>query len=200
MFIHLRPQQLHQWLEEKLINEKQVLKEFQIIRAWQEQNWLPESALSSTLGLFRTHFFVFHQLYYFHQHLLMTKKGWLDIHTLNIEFKPEMPALPITEQSKGIEQIDPLVEYYMDWRPLFETSEQQIQQLMSFAQAGFHQPYRLQAAFDRFEISPPTTAMAIKKAYRRLAKVHHPDKGGAVEDIQMINEDKDLLFKWLENQ
>ncbi len=48
-------------------------------------------------------------------------------------------------------------------------------------------PYRMRAdsestqhdCFAQLELSPPYTVAAVKSAYRRLAKQHHPDRGGA---------------------
>jgi len=31
----------------------------------------------------------------------------------------------------------------------------------------------------QFELTPPYSVEAVKRAYRRLAKQHHPDRGGA---------------------
>lgn len=42
-----------------------------------------------------------------------------------------------------------------------------------------------------------TTTDELKKAYRELAKLHHPDLGGRVEDMQEINNEYDELIKVL---
>lgn len=38
------------------------------------------------------------------------------------------------------------------------------------------------------ELTAPATPDEIKKAFRRLAHVHHPDKGGDAEKFKEINE------------
>ena len=45
----------------------------------------------------------------------------------------------------------------------------------------------------------PTTAEELKKAYRELAKKHHPDKGGSTEEMQKVNAEYDRLFAKLKD-
>lgn len=44
------------------------------------------------------------------------------------------------------------------------------------------------------------TLEELKKAYRKLAMQHHPDKGGSTEIMQEINNEYDLLFNSLKNK
>lgn len=44
-----------------------------------------------------------------------------------------------------------------------------------------------------------TTLDDLRKEYRRLAVLHHPDKGGRVSDMQEINAEYDILSKKLIN-
>jgi hypothetical protein len=41
----------------------------------------------------------------------------------------------------------------------------------------------VQDCFALLELTPPTTVEAVKRAYRRLAKQHHPDRGGAASQF-----------------
>ena len=45
----------------------------------------------------------------------------------------------------------------------------------------------------------PQTLEDLKKQYKRLAMVHHPDRGGDTRDMQEINGEYDRLFKQLQN-
>lgn len=44
-----------------------------------------------------------------------------------------------------------------------------------------------------------TTIDELRKEYRRLAVLHHPDKGGSTQDMQEINNEYDILSKKLIN-
>jgi len=39
----------------------------------------------------------------------------------------------------------------------------------------------------------------IKKAYRSMAKVHHPDKGGDGERFKEINTAHESMLQWIDN-
>lgn len=45
----------------------------------------------------------------------------------------------------------------------------------------------------------PQTLEDLKKQYKRLAMVHHPDRGGDTRDMQEINSEYDQLFQQLKN-
>lgn len=206
MFFNLTPSYTMAWLHHELVIERKTLKEFEIIQAWQIQQWLPKNCLRSELLLFRTHFYIFHQLYSLKRKLLTQGQGDLDVYTLGTVYAEqpiESKKTPDKKQrnsTRQLSQLDGLLHYYLDWKPLFETDAKEIERLMKFAQAGISQPYRLKTAFKRFEITPPTSEKAIKQAYRKLAMKYHPDKGGNIHDIQSINEDKSLLMRWLQHQ
>ena len=40
----------------------------------------------------------------------------------------------------------------------------------------------------------------LKKAYRRLAMLHHPDRGGSVETMKAINNENDAIFEILKSE
>ncbi len=51
-----------------------------------------------------------------------------------------------------------------------------------------------------FNVSEIRTLDDLKKAYRRLAMAHHPDRGGNTQDMQEINNEHDILFERLKAQ
>lgn len=44
-----------------------------------------------------------------------------------------------------------------------------------------------------------TTLEELRKEYRRLVKVNHPDMGGSAEEMKIINIEYEIQFKSLEN-
>lgn len=82
MIFNLTPISTMNWLHNALVVEKKSLKEFDIIQEWRKLRWLPENCMRTELLLFRTHFYIFHQLYALKRQLLTQGQGNLDIHTL----------------------------------------------------------------------------------------------------------------------
>lgn len=54
--------------------------------------------------------------------------------------------------------------------------EQQRRQDRAHAEAAFHAPYRVRMALIELELEANASAIEIKRAYRRLAQRHHPDR------------------------
>lgn len=48
--------------------------------------------------------------------------------------------------------------------------------------------------YERLDLSPKASSKEIKKAYRALAKIHHPDKGGDEDEFKEIQEAYDILI------
>jgi glutaredoxin len=50
------------------------------------------------------------------------------------------------------------------------------------------------------DINQDTTAYEIKKKFKELARIHHPDIGGSTEKFQQLNCAKDYLLEELKDQ
>jgi len=190
-----------QWHKEILVKQKQTIKEYDIIKAWQDKNWLTANCLATQLGLFRVHFGLFHQLHTLNMELGHQNHGRLLIHSLKIQHVPSTISKQcFNAGGQSLELSDPLILYYLNSHHFFHTDEAQIIDLMKLANSGMAQPEKLRHALARFQLSLPINQQAVKKAYRRLAMNHHPDRGGELDTIKTINEDKALLLKWLQYQ
>ncbi len=49
------------------------------------------------------------------------------------------------------------------------------------------------------ELLSKSSTEKIRSAYKRMAKVHHPDKGGRAEDFRRLTEAHDQMLFWAEN-
>ncbi len=52
---------------------------------------------------------------------------------------------------------------------------------------------------DREDLKVPTHQDKIKTAYKKLAKIHHPDKGGDDEKFKQLNEAHKMMLLWTED-
>lgn len=143
---------------------------------------LPVLRPDDTLGLFRSHFLLFHVLYRLRERLLREEGGELIISPLQIRIGPYRKA------KAGLRRSDPLRDYYLDLSQLEQTGERELEGMLS----GFWQ--RLQAADEReqalvvLELDEPVDFALIKHQYQRLVMRHHPDRGGEPERMQALND------------
>ena len=142
---------------------------------------LDEKALRDNLLLFQCHFVLFNLLYTLQDKWAREGKGWLDILATNILL------LPPENLSERIAQKDPLRAYYLDWKNLDATCRDEVDELIS----GFWKKMGVPAtpvvsdsalaeAKSVLEIGDDAVIdrALVKRQYRRLQHVHHPDKGG----------------------
>ena len=99
-----------------------------------------------------------------------------------------------TAQSKLSNQSDvKLKQYYLDWQHYSNTSQQDVQDLLT----GFWQKYyavdKKLAALNVLQLESIASFSEVKQSYRRLAALHHPDKGGRQDDFIQIREAYEVL-------
>jgi hypothetical protein len=59
------------------------------------------------------------------------------------------------------------------------------------------EPEPVHAALDLLGLTLPTTADAVRAAYRRLARTAHPDRGGDAEEFKRLTAARDDVLRWL---
>ena len=180
-------------IERALRENPTGLSEFELIQWLRESGTLPvaRDALSDRLGLFRIHFLVFHGLYTLRLQLLESKQGVLEISPIKTRL------LPYFATETGVQEQDPLQDYYLDLSHFTGTTEEDVNSLlddfwMKFAKSAFGanplvSEDERQAALTVLGLQDPVENTDIKMAYRRLAMAHHPDRGGDEETLKEIN-------------
>jgi DnaJ-domain-containing protein 1 len=151
---------------------------------------LPGLAPEDTLGLFQSHFLLFHALYRLRERLLREQSGVLQISPLCIRIAP------YREGEAGLCQGDPLRDYYLDLSQLVQTGEEEVEAMLK----GFWG--RMGAADERLQalavlgLEEPVDLATIKSRYRRLVMHHHPDRGGEAQRMQALNEAYTVLQRY----
>jgi len=147
---------------------------------------------TSDLGLFRSHFMLFHILYRLRDRLLEEGRYHLSIFCLEITLVPIAAASG--EGSSAVdsgslpEEADPMREYYLDLGNMEGVGEEEVRHMLN----GFFR--RLEAFYHQEEdlavlgLSPSATLQDVRKRYRLLAFQHHPDQGGNPNDFRRIEE------------
>lgn len=152
---------------------------------------LPTLALDDSLGLFQSHFLLFHVLYRLRDRLRSDKDGELSISPLLIRLQAYVPG------EAALHESDPLRDYYLDLEQLQATDAEAVEKLLS----GFHQ--RLSAenekehALTTLQLQEPVSMDEVRRQYRRLAMQHHPDRGGDAETMHALNSALSILQRCL---
>lgn len=144
---------------------------------------------SASLLLFQKHFLLFHVLYSINLELVEHNLGALQISPLLIK------RLEYIEAEMQIGEFDGLSEYYLDLKHLEEANEDNVNGLLDKFWEKFLRNDRRGDALKVLGLNEPVSNDEIIKRYRKLASIHHPDKGGDKNKIQEINEAYAVLIK-----
>ncbi|MEO5346488.1 MAG: DnaJ domain-containing protein [Magnetococcus sp. YQC-9] len=175
-----------------LSNHPAGLKEYDLVQQLRKTGVEPfdRCVLSDELSLFKTHFFLFHQLYLLQGTLRQTKQGDLEIHCLGIRLKPWVEVDPA-----ALEPADPLRAYYLDTTHLEETTRAQVVGMLADFWRRLNRWERQDGARAVLGVRADADREAIRRRYRALSLEHHPDRGGEAERFRTIAEAAEILLK-----
>ncbi len=165
---------------------------------------IPNLPLLDKLVLFRTHFLVFNALYCLRDQLRGENLNDLRISPLCVQL------LPYSAGPSGVAEGDPLRDYYLDMANLRDTDEEEVERLLASFWARMRgdslgarndswDPEQKRAALELFELSQEVETLdlrTIKRRYRQLVSIHHPDRGGSTTRIQSINLAMEILERY----
>ena len=164
------------------------LSEYDLLELLNDREVSEKNDYRDNLNLFKTHFFLFHSLYLLQQKLYQNQTGCLEVDTLNIIIRPYT-----TSAQDSLTLMNPLRDYYMDITNLENTSEEDVESLLtSFLGKHLANDHR-QDALKALGLEDPVDHEAIRKRYKQLTMEHHPDRGGDKDKLQAINAAMKLL-------
>lgn len=171
------------------------INEHALLKALDEKGTinLEADTFSDNVKLFRTHFLLYNALYQLRDELWQTCKGHLDITAVRLCLQTYNPASP------ALQQHDPMRDYYLDMDMLEKTTQQDIETALNSFWKRLHQESIFSGgglkakALKTLGLSEGVSTKEIKLSYRRLAMLHHPDRGGDAEQLQIINEAMEVL-------
>lgn len=147
----------------------------------------PQFDLKYSRSLFSAHFLLKHCLYQLQKAGLQSESFVLFISSVRIQRQPYYAG------AASIAGHDPVREYYLNIDHYFETTEQEVNDMLD----GFWQRFLLRddkaSALALLELEPEAGIQEITSAYRRMAQIHHPDKGGSAATFMKIQAARDLL-------
>lgn len=178
-------------LLEELILAEPGLKEYRLYQRLKERGipYFLEADLHDELELFRLHFLLFHHLYLLKDRLRKEGRGDLAVHWSEIRILPHPGPM-----QEGLTEHDPLREYYLDVEAAQGVTREEVQGMIR----GFWSDYACWQARPEAHailgLKGGESEEEILKAYRRLAKEHHPDRGGDPEEFQKLAQAKKTLL------
>jgi len=98
------------------------------------------------------------------------------------------------EAALTVSQAD-LATYYLDMENLDNTSRVGVDALLDAFWREYARFGNRKAALAELELTDPVDELTIKQTYRRLAMIHHPDRGGEATRLQAINAAYEYLRK-----
>lgn len=175
-----------------LRNNPEGLSEYELLRQLEFDGLQldQEPGVSPGLLLFRKHFLLMNALYRLRP-VLQEEGYYLTISALKVELQP------ITGQSAqgmpGETSDHALRDYYLDWSQFDQSSNASVEQLFNdFWERYFAEDKKLEA-LAVLQLADGCSWPQIRMAYRRLAALHHPDRGGEAEEFAKVREAYELL-------
>ena len=176
------------------------IKEYDLLMQLKaEQPKEAQVPLFDSLVLFQQHFLLFHALYQLDEQLHRDNAGQLIIEALKIQWLPFEAVNDNHQGCSSCEQItdlaveDPLRTYYLDISNLENTSSEDVDNLLASFWISMNDESEKVNALTVLELVEPCDLTMIKKRYRQLLAVYHPDKGGCVSKTQSLNEAMSVL-------
>ena len=160
----------------QLLAADPVYKLHELMQRLANQDCLPDWETTAEIQLFRTNFLLMNGLYQLQQQLLECGT-WLHVAPVALHL------VPICVGNSWLQQVDPLRDYYLDWRNCFVTTQQDIETLLHdfwrrySAQPALSAQMRRQA-LATLGLTDTATYPMIRQRWKQLALQHHPDRQG----------------------
>jgi DnaJ-domain-containing protein 1 len=189
-----RPEQLEkieQACLQLLTEHPDGISEYSLLKHLRDDDYalFPKLELDDHLGLFQSHFLLFHTLYNLRDRLHAEQRAILRISALLIELGDYQGG------EVSLCEADPLRDYYLDLSNLYKTGEADVVELLSefWRRMQLGEPQQVAAALAVLELEQAEDYAQVKHQYRRLVMQHHPDRGGEAAKMHALNEALEVL-------
>lgn len=148
------------------------------------------------LALFQKHFLVMNALYRLQDTLWREENLWLSISPLRIALDISMNDVDETNSANNnIASYggNALRDYYLDWNQLIGTDSAAVTELLSAFWRRYAAHDGRAEALAVLQLDSEADNAAVKRQYRRLAAVTHPDRGGDAAQFLAIRAAYEIL-------
>ena len=185
-----KQQQLRDAVKCLLEINSQPLSEYQLLQLLRDQGWELPTHTNDSVALFNSHFLLFHVLYTLQQdywasgQYLEISALNIQLHSMNVAGSPDKDHESNAVLYRGDQS---LRDYYLDLSHLETATEASVNDLLNQFWGKYLALDERVEALEVLSLPPTTSYQEIKNTYRRLAMIHHPDRGGDVATFQSIN-------------
>ena len=167
------------------------ISEYEIMQGLTEHEGFSGFAEEGQLALFQKHFMVMNALYELQHQLWHEEQLFLEISALKIQILT--PRENENGSEVAIAETEKLSDYYRDWDNFENTDEEQVAELLGSFWTQFAGLDKRESAYEVLELEPDAVMQQVIDSYRRLAAMHHPDKGGDKEIFIQIRQAYEIL-------
>lgn len=161
----------------------QGISEYDLLQALKEKGYFSfmSERPAPPMALFQAHFLLFHALYRLQKEYLQKQSSFLEVSPLNIQLREYQSG------EAGLSLTDPVRDYYLDLSNLDNMTEAGVDDLIRAFWQDFECADDRATALAELGLCDPVDEVTIRQAYRRLAMLHHPDRGGEARQLQIVN-------------
>lgn len=179
-------QALCEVIRELLESAVEPCSEYELIQQLNDRGWTLPTKADDTLQIFNSHFLVFNALYQLQTEYWQHQR-FLQISALAVVLHDKAVSEESSQQLSEFSADQALREYYLDWSNLELVTEDSVSDLLDQFWQRFVKAEDEVKALGVLALEPPITFLEVKQRYRSLAMLHHPDRGGDVEQFQLLN-------------
>lgn len=173
-----------------LLNHSDGLSEYELLKLLQSEPYslFVKQNLAQPLVLFQTHFILFNALYHVRDYCLAEEVGMLHIDCLCIRLTPWQPG------QTGLQALNKLRAYYLDWQHIEDTNQEEVETLLGNFWQGMSGLTKTTndmsepEALKLLNLDKLGTQQELKKQYRKMLHLHHPDKGGDTTHTRLLHQ------------
>ena len=168
------------------ISEYELLKQIEA-----DGEHFAQTADETQLALFQKHFLIMNALYRLQESLWHEARLWLTISPLRIAL--ETIGNSSAEKNLAAHGDDALRAYYLDWQQFIATDSDAVADLLASFWTRYAAHDQRAEALAVLQLDSTADAEHIKRQYRRLAAVTHPDRGGDAAQFLAIRAAYEIL-------
>lgn len=159
----------------------------------EQQDLFHDLADEDELALFQKHFIVMNALYQLQSELWEGDQIFLDISSVRVRFVVSYGYQSASSAEKDLTDNLALSGYYLDWENYNSTNQEQVIKMLNGFWDLYYNQDKVFSAYEILDLERGEPIDSVTKQYRKLAAIHHPDKGGKREDFIAIRQAYEVI-------